>query len=226
MNATEAATLCRAVKSVCPQQKFDEYTPDFWHPLLEDIAFEDAKRGLIEVAKRQPFVSPAEIRTEVFANKRRLVAAIPAVVPPWQLADMPAEEQRWISNYRHAIADGLTSEVATTKANYLSNITDDPEPLAIEASVVEKGLEQFKQSFTKSKPAPAKRAPVQRYPAQWAGDKGITVLDPDGWRNARKDFRSLCTEAEFDAMAAESTVGPFQRMTTPIPTADDGEEVA
>lgn len=132
MNATEAATLCRAAKSVCPQQKFDEFTPDFWHPLLEDISFEDAKRGLIEVAKRQPFVSPAEIRTEVATTRRRLVAAIPAVVPPWQLADLPADEQRWVANYRHAIADGLPGATARTKANYLAGITDE-EPRAIEA---------------------------------------------------------------------------------------------
>lgn len=132
MNAQEAATLCRAAKSVCPQQKFDEYTPDFWHPLLEDIDFEDAKRALIEVAKRQPFVSPAEIRSEVALTRKRLVAAIPAVVPPWQLADLPADEQRWVANYRHAIADGLPDTQARTRANHLSGITDE-EPRAIES---------------------------------------------------------------------------------------------
>jgi hypothetical protein len=131
MNAQEAATLCRAVKSVCPQQKFDEFTPDFWQPLLADIDFQDAKRALIEVAKRQPFVSPAEIRAEVAASKRRMVAAIPPVTPPWQLED-GAPEQRWIADYRHAIADGLPEQQARLRANYLAGITD--EPPAIEAS--------------------------------------------------------------------------------------------
>lgn len=133
MNAEEATTLCRAAKSVCPQQKFDEFTPDFWHPLLSDIEFEDAKRALIEVAKRQPFVSPAEIRAEVFRDRRQMIAGIDAVNPPWQLADRQAEEQRWIANYRHAIADGLPENTARAKANHLSGITDDPEPLAIGA---------------------------------------------------------------------------------------------
>lgn len=133
MNAKQAATLCRATKAVCPSQKIDELTPDFWFPLLADLDFEDAKTALIEVAKRQPFVSPAEIRAEVASSKRRMIAAIPAVEPPWQLED-GAPEQRWIADYRHAIADGLPEDVARGRANYLSGIADEPEPLAIEAS--------------------------------------------------------------------------------------------
>jgi hypothetical protein len=134
MNATEAATLCRATKAVCPAQKIDELTPDFWHPLLEDVDFQDAKRALIEVAKRQPFVSPSEIRSEIESWKRKRVAGIPPVDPPWQLRDDEAEERRWVGNYRHAVADGLPVPQARLRADYLSGITDEPEPLAIEAS--------------------------------------------------------------------------------------------
>lgn len=228
MNAQEAATLCRAAKSVCPQQKFDEYTPDFWHPLLEDISFEDAKRALIEVAKRQPFVSPAEIRSEVARTRKRMVAAIPAVDPPWQLGDRPAEEQRWVANYRHAIADGMAEDGAKAKANYMSGITDEPEPLAIEPGVVEARLAQHVKSMLTSKPAPVKRAPVRRVPAMWAADRGLMILSASGWRSAGKDIRTPCTEAEFDELLPECTVGPFERRTEaiPVPEATAAREAA
>lgn len=63
MKSTEAALLCRYVAACCPQQKFDEFTPDAWFDLLGDLPFDLAKRAAAEVAKRQPFVSPSEIRT-------------------------------------------------------------------------------------------------------------------------------------------------------------------
>lgn len=62
MKSTEAAMLCRYVAACCPQQKFDEYTPDAWFDLLGDLPFDLAKLAAAEVAKRQPFVSPSEIR--------------------------------------------------------------------------------------------------------------------------------------------------------------------
>lgn len=65
MNAIESLTLTRFVRAVCPQQKFDEYTPDFWFKLLGDLNFADCEEALIELGKRQTFVSPAEIRAEV-----------------------------------------------------------------------------------------------------------------------------------------------------------------
>jgi len=65
MTPTEALVLCRLTKGMCPQQAIDEFTPDAWHLLLEDARFEDAKAALVNLARRQPFVAPAEILTEV-----------------------------------------------------------------------------------------------------------------------------------------------------------------
>lgn len=133
MNAHEAAILCRATKAVCPSQKFDEQTPDFWHLLLEDIGFDDAKHALIEVAKRQPFVSPAEIRAQVAQTNRAMKRELPAVIPPRDLADDPRLEIQWTRVWGDAFIAGHTEDRARQIANRQIGITED-EPLAIEGS--------------------------------------------------------------------------------------------
>ncbi|MFB7910152.1 hypothetical protein ACFC1T_27320 [Kitasatospora sp. NPDC056076] len=65
MNRDEAVALARYVHALCPQQRFDEYTPDVWGDVLVDIAFEDGKQAAVEIARRQPWIAPAEIITEV-----------------------------------------------------------------------------------------------------------------------------------------------------------------
>ena len=65
MTPREAIILVRYVKACCPQQAIDEYTPDAWHELLGDLALDDCRSAVAAVARRQPFVAPAEIRAEV-----------------------------------------------------------------------------------------------------------------------------------------------------------------
>lgn len=65
MTPRETVLLCRYVKACCPQQAFDEYTPDAWQDLLGDLTLADCREAVRNVAGRQPFVAPAEIRTEV-----------------------------------------------------------------------------------------------------------------------------------------------------------------
>jgi hypothetical protein len=69
VNEDEAVALARYVHAVCPQQKFDEYTADTWGDVLGDLEFEDCKRAVIEIARRQPWVAPAEIIAEVKRNR-------------------------------------------------------------------------------------------------------------------------------------------------------------
>lgn len=95
MTPTEAVLLTRYVEACCPQQRFDEYTADAWHDLLGDLTFEDCKQAAAAVARRQPFVAPAEIRAEVRAVREARIAAKP--IPALDAAD---EEQ-----YRRALAD-------------------------------------------------------------------------------------------------------------------------
>lgn len=65
MTPEETVALARIVRASCPQQKFDEYTPDAWHDLLGDLSLNDCRNAVRTVAARQPFVSPSEIRAEV-----------------------------------------------------------------------------------------------------------------------------------------------------------------
>jgi hypothetical protein len=65
MNSQEAAMLCRYVRALCPQQKFDEYSPDAWHDILGSYALTDAREAAARVARRQPFVAPSEIADEI-----------------------------------------------------------------------------------------------------------------------------------------------------------------
>jgi hypothetical protein len=65
MTPEETILLCRYVRACCPQQAMDEYTPDVWCDLLGDLTLTDCREAVRNVAGRQPFVAPAEIRTEV-----------------------------------------------------------------------------------------------------------------------------------------------------------------
>lgn len=110
MNQQEAIALCRVARACCPQQAFDQYTPDAWGELLGDLMFEDAKAGLLEVAKRQPFVAPAEIRAEVRRIRRQRLDAAPPLVPPDELdPDDEVAYRRWLANARRSAASGIPS---------------------------------------------------------------------------------------------------------------------
>lgn len=119
MNAQEAATLCRFTKACCPQQRFDEWTPDAWNELLHDITLELAKDAVLAVAKRQPFVSPSEIRTEVGRIRRERVVGLGAQQPPAMIEAIEDDEEfdrayrGWLAEIREKAAAGLALELET-----------------------------------------------------------------------------------------------------------------
>jgi hypothetical protein len=84
----------------------DRYTPDAWHELLGDLSLEDCKQAVTNVAKRQPFVAPAEIRAEVRAIREERLNRTPVPPPPAELLDDPAAYQRELLRSQKAIADG------------------------------------------------------------------------------------------------------------------------
>lgn len=107
MNHAEAVVLCRFTKSVCPHQQFDQYTPDAWALVLADVRLEDAREAVVEVARRQPFVAPAEIITEVKRIRSKRIDDYGPITPPPELDpdDTAAYRDWWVSAQR-AIADG------------------------------------------------------------------------------------------------------------------------
>lgn len=111
MSPEETVVLARYVRALCPQQKFDEYTPDAWHDVLADFRLEDARAAAAAVARRQPFVSPAEIIAEITQIRSDRATdfqgpGLPAEVPD---AD-PDDVQAYLSalrGMRTRAADGL-----------------------------------------------------------------------------------------------------------------------
>lgn len=112
MNRPEAVMLCRYVKACCPQQAIDEYTPDAWFDLLGALAFDDCKAAVIALAQRQPFVAPAEIKTEVKRLRRDRIVAFGPLLPPAELDGDPAETNRWLVATTKRIGDGEITDPA------------------------------------------------------------------------------------------------------------------
>lgn len=107
MTPTEATALCRLVRAACPAQKFDEYTPDTWAVLLDDVGYGEAEAAVKALARKQPFIAPAEIRAEVKRVRSSRLATVAAIQPPPGLdPDDELSYRRWLQSTRKAIADG------------------------------------------------------------------------------------------------------------------------
>lgn len=108
MNKAEALTLSRLAKAMCPQQASDDFTPDAWHMLLDDIRFEDAKDALVTHCKAHAFVAPAEIRAGVKRIRAQRLIDHEATHGP---IEVPAgleegEYREFLRRIRKRIADG------------------------------------------------------------------------------------------------------------------------
>lgn len=95
MTPDETVVLARYVRALCPQQKFDEYTPDAWHDVIGEYSLASARSAAAAVARRQPFVSPAEIIDEITAQRSDAAVDIqgpglPAEIPDADPDDVPA----------------------------------------------------------------------------------------------------------------------------------------
>lgn len=95
MTPDETVILARYVRALCPQQKFDEYTPDAWHDVLGDCPLDAARAAAAAVARRQPFVSPAEIVAEIRTQRADRATdfqgpGLPAEIPDADPDDVPA----------------------------------------------------------------------------------------------------------------------------------------
>jgi hypothetical protein len=103
----ETLALTRYVKACCPQQAIDEYTPDAWHELLKDLNAEECRVAVTAVAKRQPFVAPAEVRAEVRRIREARLARTPLPAPAAELTDSPGRYRDVLLAHVERIANGF-----------------------------------------------------------------------------------------------------------------------
>lgn len=140
MNPIEAVTLTRYVKAICPQQKFDEFTSDAWGDVLADIDADEARRAVIRLARRQPFISPAEIIGEIVDVRAEAASdfqgpGLPAEVPDAD-PDDPVAYIAALRAQRYRAADGLELTPRPMKA-LLAGITGEiPKPISNQLSAV------------------------------------------------------------------------------------------
>lgn len=145
MTPDETVMLARYVRALCPQQKFDEYTPDAWHDVLADFALADARAAAAAVARKQPFVSPAEIIAEIRRTRDDRAADIQGPGLPAEVPDAdPDDVQAYLAalrGQRTRAADGHLMRrrpVAELLAGVGREIPDEvatvrrPGPLGIE----------------------------------------------------------------------------------------------
>lgn len=118
MKPTETVLLTEYVKACCPQQArtMGEYTPDAWHDLLGDLSLADCREAVAAVARRQPFVAPAEIRTEVRRIRDGRIARSVLAAPPPELTDDPAAYRRALAEGVQQAADGIAAPQGDQRA--------------------------------------------------------------------------------------------------------------
>jgi len=127
MNPVEAVTLTRYVKAICPQQKFDEFTSDAWADVLVDVDADEARRAVIRLARRQPFISPAEIIAEITDVRAEAASdfqgpGLPAEVPDAD-PDDPVAYIAALRAQRYRAADGHELKPRPMKALLANPIT-------------------------------------------------------------------------------------------------------
>ncbi|MFD8970502.1 hypothetical protein ACFV0C_36870 [Streptomyces sp. NPDC059568] len=74
MTPQEAILIAKYVSSLCPQQRFNEHTPDVWGDVLGPYDVNDARAAVVAVASRQPFIAPAEIIREIKERRAERIA--------------------------------------------------------------------------------------------------------------------------------------------------------
>lgn len=122
VNSSEAVKLCRLVRALCPQQRFDSSTPDAWSIVLDDVRYEDAvaavriyyrERGNDEEwgARR---IEADDILREVKRLRNDRITRFGDIAPPPGLSEI--EQRTWLRESRRLIADGEPERVQIAAA--------------------------------------------------------------------------------------------------------------
>lgn len=113
MNRTDTVKLCRFVRSLCPDQKFDQFTPDAWAIVLDDVRYEDAivavRKIYRELGNDEAWgsrkIEADDIVRQVKRTRSDIIAgSIGAHHPPAGLS--PVEYLAWYRDLARRLGDG------------------------------------------------------------------------------------------------------------------------
>lgn len=128
MNHLETVQLVRVVASLCPNQKFDEYTPDAWAIVLEDVRYEDAQQAVKDIY-RQPLgeqwsrrIEASHILDQVRKTRNAKIDAYGPIDPPPGLD--PGQYPAWLRQARTAIANDTPPPKPQLTARPMPNLAE------------------------------------------------------------------------------------------------------
>lgn len=110
MNPNETLQICRMVKSLCPSQAMDQYTPDAWAVVLASCGFSDAKQAIGNLAAmplepgKSRYIEPGHIIGEVQRIRAKRLELTPFPEPPAGLDGQ--QYTAWKREVRDQIAAG------------------------------------------------------------------------------------------------------------------------
>lgn len=106
MNLAETADLLRTIRAICPAQAQDEYSPEAWNLVLDDVPLPDATAAVRRIARsaspKPLWIDPRQILNEV----RRIRAARRDATPTTGAPTDPAAYCEWLKSARQQIASG------------------------------------------------------------------------------------------------------------------------
>lgn len=113
--------LVRLVKAACPSQLLDQYTPDAWHFMLDDIDYADAKAAVRHLGRldlepgKARYIEPGHVIAQVRRIRGKRIEEYGPIDPPSGLDS--GAYLRWLRDTSDAIASGRMPERPALAAN-------------------------------------------------------------------------------------------------------------
>ena len=105
MNPAESLNLCRLAKALSPAQAVDDYTPEAWAMVLEDVRYVDAVEALKLLGREQEWIHVSHIVQRVKRIRSERIRDFgPLPEPPSGMDD--ADYSSWLRDLLRRIADG------------------------------------------------------------------------------------------------------------------------
>lgn len=113
MRPTEMVRLCDWVAAIKPAQRMNDETPDAWFAVMGGLDFEQAKRAVIVIAAREPWIEPHEIVAEVKRQRSKALEGVDqTTLVPDADPDNPQAYARALREQRYRAASGKAIDPA------------------------------------------------------------------------------------------------------------------